>query len=75
MSLHWCGWPGCRERVRLSLWGCSSHWHQLPSLIRARILRAYVPGQGVADHSQEYKDAVAAADAWIRQYHPPKAMP
>lgn len=68
MSLHFCSWPGCRERIGTHLWACRTHWYCLPAMLRGRILLAYQPGQGVADWSDEYKAAHKAALAWIKQH-------
>lgn len=68
MSTHFCGWPNCRERVPGKLLMCRAHWYSLPSLLRHRILSTYVPGQSVADWSEDYKRAYDAVQAWIAQH-------
>jgi hypothetical protein len=65
---HLCSWTGCREKVPDHLWGCRTHWYCLPAHLRGRILSAYVPGQGVADWTDEYRAAFKAAQVWIQQH-------
>ena len=43
--LHGCHWPGCAKQVPPAMWGCSTHWFKLPTGLRAKVWRAYVPGQ------------------------------
>lgn len=68
MTMHFCGWPNCRERVPAKLWGCRTHWYCLPSLLRYRLLHTYVPGQAMADWSDDYRRAHEAAQQWIREH-------
>lgn len=68
MSLHFCSWPGCRERVPANLWGCRTHWYCLPGPLRYRILKAYQSGQSVSDWTEEYRAAFEATQAWIKQH-------
>lgn len=42
---HTCHWPGCERQVKPAVWGCREHWYRLPQHLRARIWRAYRPGQ------------------------------
>ena len=50
------------------MWGCSSHWYKLPAAIRAKIWRAYRPGQEADKRpSTAYLDAAREAQAWIER--------
>jgi hypothetical protein len=49
------------------MWGCKSHWFQLPKYLRDKIWAAYVPGQEIRkDPSQEYLDVADEVQRWIR---------
>lgn len=64
---HTCHWPGCRTTVPPKMWGCKSHWFQLPKYLRDKIWAAYVPGQEIRkDPSQEYLDVADEVQRWIR---------
>lgn len=67
---HRCNWPGCEKLVRQSLWGCPVHWFKVPLSLRARLLKAYVPGQSISTATQEYKSAFEDIMSWIRQSFP-----
>lgn len=69
---HTCHWPGCTVEVPPKMWGCKRHWFALPAAIRARIWKAYRPGQEVTkDPSAEYIAAAIAAREWIRRREEP----
>lgn len=69
--IHFCHWPGCRERVPPKLYACRAHWFSLPLHIRRAIVRAYVPGQEVTKTpSAEYIAAAKAAQEWIKKRTP-----
>lgn len=63
---HTCHWPDCDRQVPPAMWGCRSHWFELPVAIRKRIWSAYEPGQEkTMSPSPEYLDAAQAAQDWI----------
>ena len=63
---HACHWPGCPVKVPPAMWGCRKHWFRLPARLRARIWRAYRPGQEVTkDPSAEYIAVAREAREWI----------
>ncbi len=68
MKTHKCNWPGCDKRVRASLWGCPVHWFKVPLDLRAKLLRAYSPGQTVL--SKEYMSAFSEIEQWIAANFP-----
>lgn len=63
---HACHWPGCETKVPPAMWGCRTHWFRLPARLRARIWRAYRPGQEITkDPSAEYLAVASEVQAWI----------
>jgi hypothetical protein len=68
---HTCHWPGCNKQVPPAMWGCKVHWFRLPAVLRAKIWRAYQPGQEErGDPSEAYLDAADEVQAWIRANGP-----
>lgn len=68
MSVHHCHWPGCDTPVPPKLWGCKSHWFQLPKNLRDAIWASYRPGQEISKTpSAEYLAVVAHVQLWIRE--------
>lgn len=66
---HRCPWPGCDETVASSQYACRAHWRALPSNTRAWIGRAYRHGIMTGTHpTQSWRDAHAAATAWMQQH-------
>jgi hypothetical protein len=66
---HGCHWTGCKRQVPPAMWGCKEHWFRLPAELRARIWKAYRPGQErTMTPSREYLDAARAVDDWIRDH-------
>lgn len=64
---HNCHWPGCKAQVPPAMWGCRRHWFMLPYSLRAKIWRAYNPGQEVTmTPSREYLKVAREVDEWIR---------
>jgi hypothetical protein len=50
------------------MWGCSRHWFKLPATLRARVWRAYRPGQeSDMRPSESYIEVAKAVQAWIAQ--------
>jgi hypothetical protein len=65
---HTCHWPGCKINVPPKLWGCKSHWFQLPKNLRSLIWRTYRPGQEITKTpSPEYIAAAHQVQEWIAQ--------
>jgi len=65
---HHCHWPGCTKNVPPSMWGCKVHWYTLPSLLRAKIWSAFVPGQEVkGTPSAAYIKVAKEVQDWIEQ--------
>lgn len=63
---HHCHWPGCTKKVPPAMWGCKTHWFKLPALLRAKIWRAYEPGQEISkDPSSDYLKVAHEVAAWI----------
>ena len=63
---HTCHWPGCDKQVPPAMWGCKKHWFALPKMLRAKIWRAYQPGQeDRLDPSAEYLEVAKEVQAWI----------
>ena len=63
---HDCHWPGCGKQVPPAMWGCKQHWFRLPSILRAKIWRAYKPGQEERmDPSAEYLAVADEVQKWI----------
>ena len=49
-----------------SLWGCRSHWFQLPPFLRALVWKHYRPGQEVTKRpSASYVQVANAIQIWI----------
>lgn len=66
---HHCHWPGCARHVPPAMWGCQKHWFRLPRILRARIWRAYRPGQEVSKTpSSDYVTVARDVQAWIAEY-------
>ena len=66
---HNCHWPGCPKQVPPAMWGCKEHWFRLPAELRAKIWKAYRPGQEVdLLPSPEYLDVANQVQQWIRQF-------
>jgi hypothetical protein len=66
MSDHTCHWPGCEREVPPRMWGCPTHWSKLPRVLRARVMRAYVPGQEITKTpSAEYIEVAREVREWI----------
>jgi len=64
--LHECHWPGCSAQVPPAMWGCKKHWFALPQTLRAKIWRAYRPGQERDLHpSDDYVAAAKEVQEWI----------
>jgi hypothetical protein len=73
---HVCHWPGCGKQVPPAVWGCRAHWYALPADLRARIWRAYRPGQEVDGRpSSAYLDAARAVQSWIASRGSPPPAP
>lgn len=67
---HHCHWPGCEEQVPPAMWGCRMHWYMLPRDLRAKVWRAYRPGQERdMTPSPEYIAVANEVSAWIRSNH------
>ena len=66
---HVCHWPGCNQQVQPALWGCRKHWYALPALLRARVWKAYRPGQE-ADRrpSADYLQVAREIQVWIAEH-------
>jgi len=66
---HLCRWPGCTKNVPPTMYACTDHWFKYPKDIRARIWRAYRPGQEKdLVVSDAYKLADEAAQAFAIHY-------
>jgi hypothetical protein len=65
--LHRCPSPGCDKRISTALFACRPHWFSIPGDIRREILKHYKPGQGIADWSEGYAQAVRAAFTFWRE--------
>lgn len=64
---HHCHWPGCAKQVPPAMWGCKTHWFQLPARLRARVWATYRPGQEkTMDPSAEYLSVADEVQKWIR---------
>ncbi len=71
---HHCHWTGCTTKVPPAMWGCRKHWYMLPDDLRARIWKAYRPGQEISkDPSTAYLTVAREARDWIAANHPPAA--
>lgn len=65
---HACHWPGCTKQVPPAMWGCKDHWFALPPGLRAKVWRAYVPGQETTmTPSAAYVAVAKEVQAWITQ--------
>ncbi len=63
---HTCHWPGCGKQVPPAMWGCKAHWFALPATLRARVWRAYRPGQeNDMRPSESYMEVAQAVQDWI----------
>ncbi len=63
---HRCHWPGCDKQVPPAMWGCKCHWFALPAALRAKVWRAYAPGQEVnGTPSDEYMAVAREVQDWI----------
>jgi hypothetical protein len=63
---HTCHWPGCGKQVPPAMWGCKTHWFRLPAILRAKVWRAYSPGQEERmDPSPEYLKIAHEVQEWI----------
>ncbi len=63
---HHCHWPGCTKQCPPAMWGCKGHWFALPAALRAKVWRAYVPGQEVSmTPSDEYMKVAEEVQRWI----------
>lgn len=63
---HHCHWTGCTRQVPPAMWGCRTHWFQLPAAIRNRIWASFKPGQEVnGTPSRAYVEAAREAQEWI----------
>jgi CDP-diacylglycerol pyrophosphatase len=63
---HTCHWPGCKTQVPPAMWGCQLHWFRLPAGLRARIWRAYQPGQErTLQVSEAYLEVANEVQEWI----------
>jgi hypothetical protein len=65
---HHCHWPGCDKPVPPAMWGCKTHWFQLPMQLRSRIWATYRPGQEKnMTPSKEYLKVANEVQAWIKE--------
>jgi len=63
---HECHWPGCGKQVPPAMWGCKAHWFALPASLRAKVWRAYRPGQEAdLDVSDDYFVIAKEVQLWI----------
>lgn len=69
---HSCLWGDCSKQVSAHLWGCKKHWFSLPLRLRRQISAAYEPGQSIVTMSDDYRAAMAAADAFIKSQKDPE---
>jgi len=66
---HECHWPGCGKQVPPAMWGCKTHWFQLPARLRAMIWATYRPGQErTLAPSPQYIAAAEAVQQWIADH-------
>lgn len=67
---HHCHWPGCDKRVPPAAWGCRKHWYMLPPPLRAKVWRAYRPGQeDTKTPSRAYVAVAREVQDWIAANH------
>lgn len=63
---HHCHWTGCDAIVPPAMWGCKKHWFKLPASLRARVWRAYSPGQEITKTpSADYLQVAKEIQQWI----------
>jgi len=67
---HTCHWPGCAEQMPPALWGCATHWRQIPADLQQKLLEAYRSGQenwreGAERPSLAYLDVAMEVRQWI----------
>ena len=63
---HHCHWPGFEKQVPPAMWGCKTHWFKLPATLRAKVWRAYRPGQEADGRpSRDYLTVAREVQAWI----------
>lgn len=64
---HTCHWPDCTKQVPPAMWGCRTHWYMLPATLRAKVWRAYRPGQEEdLNVSADYLTVADEVQAWIK---------
>ena len=64
---HHCHWPGCTKQVPPAMWGCKQHWFMLPSELRSKVWKTYVPGQEVnGTPSSQYLTIANEVQDWIK---------
>ncbi len=67
---HKCHWPDCNKQVPPAMWGCSKHWFILPANLRAKIWRAYRPGQEIdREPSKDYLNIAHEIQEFITEYN------
>lgn len=50
------------------MWGCRTHWFKLPAALRAKVWRAYRPGQEISKTpSRDYVEVAREVQAWIER--------
>lgn len=48
------------------MWGCAPHWFKLPAILRAHVLKEYVPGQEITKTpSARYLAVAHIVQSWI----------
>jgi hypothetical protein len=67
---HPCHWPGCAAQIPPALWGCATHWRQIPAALKTKLLAAYHPGQenwreGAERPSRAYLEVAMEVRQWI----------
>lgn len=68
---HHCHWPGCDKQVPPAMWGCYTHWMNLPKYLRDKIWAAYRIGQEVKmTPSREYVSVTREVQEWIAENYP-----
>lgn len=51
------------------MWGCKTHWYNLPKFLRDEVWKAYVPGQEISKTpSSEYLAVAFLVQLWIGEY-------
>lgn len=67
--IHRCHWPGCLEVVPPRMWGCQTHWYELPKYLRDKIRKHYRPGQEIDKQvSIGYIDAAREVQRLIKAH-------